>query len=228
MWTVYFVDDLGQNFNPKWLSFLSPSNYDQVIQAHFSISLRKKNPIASQKSNLRTPTVLLSSHYSQTSYRCLGSSEHRACMREYLINVILSIYAHKYWGGGWWEEGRKEGMPTQGHIIEATGNLNPQDQIANSWVLDGISEPSIWGKQRKKNYALAPTRAMVRGCPMGTTYPAFIGCTCVGTSSSMAAPLIEMCWVGGEAGMVKMHLKETSWGPCRWALGGSEVMRTAS
>lgn len=44
----------------------------------------------------------------------------------------------------------------------------------------------------------------------GTNYPAFVGCTCVGTSSSMATPLIEMCWVGGEAGPVKMHLNETS------------------
>ena len=29
-------------------------------------------------------------------------------MREYLINVILSIYAHKYWGGGVLR-GREEG-----------------------------------------------------------------------------------------------------------------------
>lgn len=70
-------------------------------------------------------------------------------------------------GAGCWEEGRKEGMPIHGHIIEATGNSNPQDQIANGWVSDGISEPSIWGKQRKRIYALAPTPAMVRGCPMG-------------------------------------------------------------
>lgn len=44
-------------------------------------------------------------------------------MREYLINVILSIYAHKYGEGMLREE--EEGMPIQGYIIEATGNLNP-------------------------------------------------------------------------------------------------------
>lgn len=67
----------------------------------------KKKLIASQKSNFRTPTVLLSPHYSQISFHCLGSSEHRTCMREYLINVIISIYAHKY-GGGEREGGSKE------------------------------------------------------------------------------------------------------------------------
>lgn len=47
-------------------------------------------------------------------------------------------------------------MTIQRHITEATGNLILQDQITSHGISDGISEPSIRGKDRKRIYALAP------------------------------------------------------------------------
>ena len=72
-------------------------------------------------------------------------------------------------------------MPIQRHIIEATGNLILQDQITSHGISDGISEPSIRGKDRKRIYASAPTPHWSEIVLWGTNCPALVGHTWIGT-----------------------------------------------